>query len=77
MVTEGFASPIRHILCRWLVFKNLKDNLRAKVPKDLYDEMLSELKIMMNVKEQTLFEDLCQGFLKKYEEEKQPSLPPT
>ncbi|XP_054276739.1 uncharacterized protein LOC128995746 [Macrosteles quadrilineatus] len=67
-IEAGFSSPMRHLLCRWHVIKNLKDNVRTKVPKDLFEDVFSEIRVLMNIEDLNMFEDLCEGFLKKYEE---------
>lgn len=64
---EGFSKKLRHLLCKWHVFKNLKDNLRSKVPPELYDTMLSEMKVIMDADTEPVFLKLKEGFLNKYQ----------
>ena len=59
--------PLKHLLCKWHVFKNLKGNLRSKVPNDLYEPVLSEIKDIMNAEGQDIFLKLKAGFISKYE----------
>uniref|UniRef100_A0A8D9ARJ8 MULE transposase domain-containing protein n=1 Tax=Cacopsylla melanoneura TaxID=428564 RepID=A0A8D9ARJ8_9HEMI len=67
-MTEGFDSDFRHILCKWHILKNWKENLRHKVPKEFVPTMLEELKEIMNAVELDKFDHLCKGFFKKYED---------
>ncbi|KAK3925935.1 Sentrin-specific protease 1 [Frankliniella fusca] len=55
----GFSKKLRHLL-------NLKDNLRTKIPHELFETMLSEIKVIMNAESETSFLKLKQGFLNKY-----------
>lgn len=56
---------LTHLLCKWHVMKNLRDNLRLKVSRDLYDEMWSEMKVIMNAKEESEFLKLKKRLHKK------------
>uniref|UniRef100_A0A8D8TQR4 MULE transposase domain-containing protein n=1 Tax=Cacopsylla melanoneura TaxID=428564 RepID=A0A8D8TQR4_9HEMI len=67
-MTEGFDSDFRHILCKWHILKNWKENLRHKVPKEFVPTMLEELKEIMNAVELDKFDHLFKGFFKKYED---------
>ncbi|KAK3918446.1 Sentrin-specific protease 1 [Frankliniella fusca] len=62
----GFSKKLRHLLCKWHVFKYLKDNLRTKIPHELFETILSEIKVIMNAESETSFLKLKQGFLNKY-----------
>ncbi|XP_018896732.2 uncharacterized protein [Bemisia tabaci] len=62
----GFSQEIKHILCVWHVLKNLEENLRAKVPLDLFNTMLSEIKVIMNTASKSSFFKLKDDFLSKY-----------
>lgn len=64
---QGYLQQLRHLLCIWHVIKNFKENLRKKVPKELVEPMLQELRVMINCKDQNLFHQLCQGFINKYQ----------
>ncbi|KAJ1528131.1 hypothetical protein ONE63_008045 [Megalurothrips usitatus] len=62
----GFSERLRHLLCKWHVIKNLKENLRSKVPHDLVEIMLSEMKVILNAESESLFLKLKDGFINKY-----------
>ncbi|KAK3922643.1 Protein FAR1-RELATED SEQUENCE 2 [Frankliniella fusca] len=72
-MNEGFSADLPHILCIWHVLKNFKENLRSKASKDLYDTMLSEVRVIMNEDNEGLFLKLIDGFQKKYENDKNAS----
>ncbi|KAE8737484.1 hypothetical protein FOCC_FOCC017052 [Frankliniella occidentalis] len=62
----GFAVPLTHLLCKWHVIKNLKDNLRSKAPSELFEPIFSEIKVIMNAEEENMFLKLKAGFINKY-----------
>ncbi|KAK3931136.1 Zinc finger protein 875 [Frankliniella fusca] len=66
-VNSGFSANLRHILCKWHVFKNFKDNIRQKAPKHLFDQILSEVKAILNAESESLYSELVSGFKRKYE----------
>lgn len=63
----GFVEKLRHLLCKWHILKAFKKNLRLHVPKDMVEPMMTELRVMVNAKEESLFLQLFDGFIKKYE----------
>ena len=64
----GFSTKMRHILCKWHVLKNFKENLHKKVPNSMVEQMMAELRVIVNAKEESTFLKLCEGFVLKYEE---------
>lgn len=65
----GFSNKPRHLLCKWHILKNLKENLRTKVFKDsmLVDSMYLEIRVLIDTKDIEEFKRLSYGFVKKYE----------
>lgn len=64
---DRLTKQLRHLLCKWHVLKNWKENLRSKASKDLFDTMNTELRLIMNCLDQAEFKKLCDCFLNKYE----------
>lgn len=66
-MNQGFSASLKHILCKWHVFKNFKDNIRKKAPNNLFEEILTEVKAILNAESESLFFRLLSGFQAKYE----------
>lgn len=67
-ITEGFSKDLCHLLCKWHVLKNLKNNLNKKVPRQLFESMNTEIRILLNTRDEIEFKRLCWAFTKKYED---------
>ncbi|XP_052130176.1 uncharacterized protein LOC113209508 [Frankliniella occidentalis] len=72
----GIADDLIHLLCKWHVIKNLKDNLRKKSSSDLFETVLSEIKVLMNTENENEFLKLKDAFKKKYKDENNKSAKP-
>ncbi|KAK3931041.1 DNA-binding protein Ikaros [Frankliniella fusca] len=72
-MSKGFCANLKHILSKWHLFKNFKENLRSKATRELFDPMMSEMKVILNEKNENLFKKLFSGFLNKYSKNKDAS----
>ncbi|XP_054278526.1 uncharacterized protein LOC128996980 [Macrosteles quadrilineatus] len=68
-IEKGFEEELRHILCLWHLTRNFKKQLREKAPRDLIPEMFVSLKLMIEAKTYSEFEQYSDAFLSKFKDE--------
>ncbi|KAK3912968.1 Sentrin-specific protease [Frankliniella fusca] len=64
----GELGKIRHILCKWHLLRAFKKNLRLHVPQAMVDDMMTELRVLVNERDKNVFTNLQSGFIAKYKD---------
>ncbi|KAJ1530152.1 hypothetical protein ONE63_005083 [Megalurothrips usitatus] len=67
----GSLGKLRHILCKWHLLRALKKNLKSHVPLNMGEDMMTELRVMVNEKDEEVFKKMQSGFIAKYENSSQ------
>ncbi|KAJ1526462.1 hypothetical protein ONE63_009595 [Megalurothrips usitatus] len=67
----GSLGKLRHILCKWHLLRALKKNLKSHVPLNMVEDMMTELRVMVNEKDEEVFKKMQSGFIAKYENSSQ------
>lgn len=62
----GMGMPLKHILCQWHLDEAFKGQLREKAPKDLFDTLYTELKVLTSERNLSDFKHLCEAFRMKH-----------
>ncbi|KAJ1518917.1 hypothetical protein ONE63_011474 [Megalurothrips usitatus] len=67
----GSLGKLRHILCKWHLLRALQKNLKSHVPLNMGEDMMTELRVMVNEKDEEVFKKMQSGFIAKYENSSQ------
>jgi hypothetical protein len=68
-IEEGMCKTIPHILCQWHLDNTFKDSIRLKAPRDMFDTIYTELKVIISERSTATFTTLYTAFLTRHSED--------